>query len=58
MKSFVQSCWLMTAAGGNLICVIVASAKFFDKQVNLLAPLVGHNIMRILNIGVARLNKT
>lgn len=34
MKSLLQAGWLMTVAFGNLIVVIVAEAKFFDRQVN------------------------
>ncbi|CAG7715932.1 unnamed protein product [Allacma fusca] len=32
MKSVMQSAWLMTVAFGNLIVVIIAEARFFDKQ--------------------------
>lgn len=32
MKSVMQSAWLMTVAFGNLIDVIIAGAKLFDKQ--------------------------
>jgi len=31
MKSVLQAGWLLTVAGGNIIVVIVASAKAFDQ---------------------------
>nr|XP_023020022.1 peptide transporter family 1-like [Leptinotarsa decemlineata] len=34
MKSLMQACWLLTTAFGNLIIVIIESAKIFDKQSN------------------------
>lgn len=33
MKSVLQACWLLTVAFGNVIVVIVAESKGFDKQV-------------------------
>lgn len=35
MKSVLQACWLLTVAFGNVIVVIVAEAKGFDKQVRM-----------------------
>ncbi|XP_063979049.1 peptide transporter family 1-like isoform X2 [Diachasmimorpha longicaudata] len=32
MKSLLQAAWLMTVAFGNLIVVIIAEAKIFDRQ--------------------------
>ncbi|XP_063972984.1 peptide transporter family 1-like isoform X2 [Diachasmimorpha longicaudata] len=32
MKSIVQAAWLLTVAVGNLIVVIIAKAKIFDRQ--------------------------
>lgn len=32
MKSFLQACWLLTVAFGNIIVVIIAEAKFFQSQ--------------------------
>ena len=32
MKSVLQAMWLLTVAFGNLIVVIIAEAKFFDRQ--------------------------
>ena len=32
MKSVVQAAWLSTVSAGNLIVVIIAQLKFFDKQ--------------------------
>ncbi|XP_015114798.1 peptide transporter family 1 [Diachasma alloeum] len=32
MKSIVQAAWLLTVAFGNLIVVIIAKAKIFDRQ--------------------------
>jgi solute carrier family 15 oligopeptide transporter 1 len=32
MKSVLQACFLLTSAIGNLIIVIIESAKIFDKQ--------------------------
>ncbi|CAH1140861.1 unnamed protein product [Phyllotreta striolata] len=34
MKSLLQACFLLTTAFGNLIIVIIESAKIFDKQSN------------------------
>ncbi|KAJ8933885.1 hypothetical protein NQ314_013738 [Rhamnusium bicolor] len=34
MKSLLQACFLLTTAFGNLIIVIIESAKIFEKQVN------------------------
>ncbi|XP_074032367.1 peptide transporter family 1 isoform X2 [Leptinotarsa decemlineata] len=34
MKSLMQACWLLTTAFGNLIIVIIESAKIFEKQSN------------------------
>lgn len=34
MKSVLQAAWLLTTAIGNLIIVIIESAKIFDKQVS------------------------
>jgi dipeptide/tripeptide permease len=36
MKSVLQACFLLTSAIGNLIIVIIESAKIFDKQVRTL----------------------
>ncbi|CAG7722237.1 unnamed protein product, partial [Allacma fusca] len=33
MKSVMQSAWLMTVAVGNLVVVLVAEARIFDRQV-------------------------
>lgn len=35
MKSVLQACWLLTVAFGNVIVVIVAEAKGFEKQVKI-----------------------
>ncbi|XP_076046258.1 solute carrier family 15 member 1-like isoform X2 [Oratosquilla oratoria] len=32
MKSVLQACWLLTVSFGNLIVVVIAEAKFFDRQ--------------------------
>lgn len=32
MKSVLQACWLLTVTVGNIIVVIVARLKFFDRQ--------------------------
>lgn len=39
MKSLLQAGWLFTVAFGNLIVVIIAEAKIFDRQVSLLGEL-------------------
>lgn len=35
MKSVMQACWLLTTAFGNLIVVIIESARFFEDRVSL-----------------------
>lgn len=34
MKSVLQAAWLLTVSFGNLIVVIIAEAKFFERQVS------------------------
>lgn len=34
MKSVMQACWLLTTAFGNLIVVIIESARFFEDRVS------------------------
>lgn len=36
MKSLLTACFLLTTAFGNLIIVVIESAKLFEKQVRLL----------------------
>lgn len=32
MKSFLQACWLLAVAAGNVLVVFIAEAKFFQSQ--------------------------
>lgn len=34
MRSVMQAIWLLTVAFGNLIFIVIAKAKAFDKQVS------------------------
>lgn len=34
LKSFLQACWQLTVASGNVIVVIIAEAKIFQSQAN------------------------
>lgn len=43
MKSVMQAAWLLTVSFGNLIVVIIAEAKFFERQ-------VGTNFLVFLNL--------